>query len=116
VHTPDGTPCGLLNHLSASCRLVTALYPTAHLARLLCDLGMQPYDAEATAAHPPPFPVMLDGAMVGWIDHADTQAFVSTLRMLKVKGMSNVSARALWVSCVIVGVFGFLTSYSIEYS
>ena len=23
VHTPDGSPCGLLNHLSALCRVVT---------------------------------------------------------------------------------------------
>ena len=23
VHTPDGSPCGLLNHFSAMCRLVT---------------------------------------------------------------------------------------------
>ena len=23
VHTPDGSPCGLLNHLSAMCRIVT---------------------------------------------------------------------------------------------
>lgn len=23
VHTPDGSPCGLLNHLSAMCRVVT---------------------------------------------------------------------------------------------
>ena len=24
VHTPDGSPCGLLNHFTAACRVVTA--------------------------------------------------------------------------------------------
>jgi DNA-directed RNA polymerase I subunit RPA2 len=24
VHTPDGSPCGLLNHMSAACKVVTA--------------------------------------------------------------------------------------------
>lgn len=23
VHTPDGSPCGLLNHLTSSCRIIT---------------------------------------------------------------------------------------------
>ena len=23
VHTPDGSPCGLLNHFTAACRIVT---------------------------------------------------------------------------------------------
>jgi DNA-directed RNA polymerase I subunit RPA2 len=24
VHTPDGSPCGLLNHMAAACKVVTA--------------------------------------------------------------------------------------------
>ena len=115
MHTPDGTPCGLLNHLSAACRLVTALYPTMHLPRLLCDLGMQPYDMPATAAggtlaagdhgktkaSKEPFPVMLDGQMVGWLDEDCTRKFVDDLRMLKVKGICNVSFEYVGLNILI---------------
>ena len=31
VHTPDGSPCGLLNHFTAACRVVTA--PAAPVAQ-----------------------------------------------------------------------------------
>ena len=27
VHTPDGSPCGLLNHMTAACRVVAAPPP-----------------------------------------------------------------------------------------
>ena len=27
VHTPDGAPCGLLNHMAASCQVNRALIP-----------------------------------------------------------------------------------------
>jgi len=33
VHTPDGSPCGLLTHLTTACRLVT--YPPANNLREL---------------------------------------------------------------------------------
>ncbi|KIH47778.1 RNA polymerase Rpb2, domain 3, partial [Ancylostoma duodenale] len=40
VHTPDGAPCGLLNHVTASCRIVTHYSDTRELPALLADLGM----------------------------------------------------------------------------
>lgn len=39
VHTPDGAPCGLLNHLTATCEVVTKLVYTASVPALLCGLG-----------------------------------------------------------------------------
>ena len=33
IHTPDGTPCGLLNHLSASCTVVTELCENTDIQR-----------------------------------------------------------------------------------
>lgn len=40
VHTPDGAPCGLLNHLTAICEVVTKFVYTASVPALLCGLGM----------------------------------------------------------------------------
>lgn len=40
VHTPDGEPCGLMNHLTAICEVVTQPVYTASVPALLCNLGM----------------------------------------------------------------------------
>ena len=40
VHTPDGTPCGLLNHLSATCSAVNNTGPTEPLERFLYSNGV----------------------------------------------------------------------------
>ena len=39
VHTPDGEPCGLMNHMTASCEIVSQALPTVTLPALLCSLG-----------------------------------------------------------------------------
>lgn len=42
VHTPDGEPCGLMNHMTASCEIVAPTLPTTSLPALLCSLGGPP--------------------------------------------------------------------------
>lgn len=39
VHTPDGEPCGLMNHMTASCEIVAPTVSTTTLPALLCSLG-----------------------------------------------------------------------------
>lgn len=39
VHTPDGAPCGLMNHLTALSEIVTQVHTTTTLPTLLCSLG-----------------------------------------------------------------------------
>lgn len=51
VHTPDGEPCGLMNHMTACCEVVTEAAPTVTLPALLCSLGESP--------SPPSFPTPL---------------------------------------------------------
>ncbi|KAJ1554770.1 hypothetical protein HK096_001765, partial [Nowakowskiella sp. JEL0078] len=40
VHTPDGSPCGLLNHLSHSCEILTDLVDVSHIPSLVSSLGV----------------------------------------------------------------------------
>lgn len=40
VHTPDGAPCGLLNHVTANVRIVTDLSHTEGLLQYLGELGI----------------------------------------------------------------------------
>lgn len=39
VHTPDGEPCGLMNHMTANCEIVAQTASTVSLPALLCSLG-----------------------------------------------------------------------------
>ncbi|XP_033111134.1 DNA-directed RNA polymerase I subunit RPA2-like [Anneissia japonica] len=89
VHTPDGTPCGLMNHLSANCVVVNQQPMTAHLSRLLCSLGMIPYDsvgAETSQC----LLVLLDGRVLGIISEDAAKELANKLRMMKVNGLQNV--------------------------
>ncbi|TPX42598.1 DNA-directed RNA polymerase [Synchytrium endobioticum] len=40
VHTPDGSPCGLLNHLSHTCRIVTTPIDTRNVPCAVSELGI----------------------------------------------------------------------------
>jgi len=64
VHTPDGSPCGLLNHLTAPCRILTRFCRVPHkdIVSLLSSLGM--VDPRLPATHGS-LPVLLDGVLVG---------------------------------------------------
>ncbi|KAL3881452.1 hypothetical protein ACJMK2_027894, partial [Sinanodonta woodiana] len=90
VHTPDGAPCGLLNHLSASCQIQTGYFPTTHLLKLLCSLGVSPLDA------PPPgdvnecYTVLLDGRVLGYVSSHMVKDVAEKLRFMKVKGLNKV--------------------------
>jgi DNA-directed RNA polymerase I subunit RPA2 len=91
VHTPDGSPCGLLNHLSRTCRIVTFPLTTAHLTSLLTSNGM-------TSAHTPSvngkrhrnIVVQLDGRVIGWASPALTKQLATSLRIWKTEGKHNV--------------------------
>ncbi|VDN43837.1 unnamed protein product [Gongylonema pulchrum] len=47
VHTPDGAPCGLLNHVTASTRIVAHYSDTTELVKLIGELGMVGHSAIA---------------------------------------------------------------------
>src|SRR3984885_10053046 len=82
VHTPDGAPCGLLNHLSRTCRLVTSPLAVAHIPALLTKHGM-------TQAFTPSVDgkrnlcVQLDGRVIGWARPSVAQQLATSLRIWK---------------------------------
>ncbi|KAM9904683.1 hypothetical protein OXX69_007471, partial [Metschnikowia pulcherrima] len=50
VHTPDGSPCGLLNHLSHKCKIATEASDVSQVPLALAKLGVSP--AHSFAAGP----------------------------------------------------------------
>ncbi|KAI3681023.1 hypothetical protein L6452_35804 [Arctium lappa] len=101
VHTPDGSPCGLLNHMTASCR-VTSYYDSEGIIRdfskiqksilsVLVGAGMIPSLPKLVKAGPPEvLHVLLDGRVVGAIPTDRVEKAVSHLRKLKLSATSAI--------------------------
>eukprot|EP00731_Ephydatia_muelleri_P007732 Em0004g70a len=90
VHTPDGAPCGLLNHLAVSCRVTTSLLPTSQLPSLLASFGMHPVGTLVQLDHKSLVVVLLDGRLIGYVQATKAAALATKLRELKVLGKDNV--------------------------
>lgn len=84
VHTPDGSPCGLLNHLSHKCQIATEASDVSQVPVALAQLGVSP--AHSFAAGPNLCCVQLDGKVLGWTTHEHGKIVADTLRYWKVEG------------------------------
>lgn len=96
VHTPDGSPCGLLNHLSASCKVITGIpnrtlasnteyallheLDVSHVIEVLVDTGLEETGGSAHGH----IIVMLDGRPLGHVAADEAQHMADELRRVKV--------------------------------
>ena len=84
VHTPDGSPCGLLLHLSHMCRVVTE-HTSPELLSYLVQSGMQRVEGNSkvsqaflydeTYVH-----VILDGEIVGYVPRSFAPKLAANMR------------------------------------
>lgn len=81
MHTPDGAPCGLLNHLTHVCEVVNEESDFSSLPSLLVSLGLTPI--ASGVFDPSHLPVILEGKVVGRCTAAVAQRIASQLRALK---------------------------------
>lgn len=89
VHTPDGSPCGLLNHFAHKCRLVHQHLNVDHVPALLSSLGMlQPLDPSIDSRKH--VCVQLDGCVIGWASPKLAKQLADTLRLWKTEGQHDV--------------------------
>ncbi|KAL7753220.1 hypothetical protein RI367_000995 [Sorochytrium milnesiophthora] len=93
VHTPDGAPCGLLNHLSHSCVITTKPANNTNVVPLLVTMGMTPAALEGAQVGADQVCVQLDGRVVGWCSPDLALQISQQLRYLKVsnEGSYNLS-------------------------
>lgn len=87
VHTPDGTPCGLLNHLSVDC-IVSDSPKTSlveNIPRVLVNLGMIPLNS-LHIDYKKHYVVMLEGKVIGHINKSLATQVCVELRILKING------------------------------
>ena len=90
VHTPDGSPCGLLNHISLGCvplpnEEINMVQQSNNFRRLLAQLGMCPIGSDFGMIFPQNYlPVLLDGKLMGYVDPKLSKNLVQSLRSLKI--------------------------------
>lgn len=103
VHTPDGSPCGLLNHLSHTCEIVTDKINVSHIPSLVASLGAAqilgkgPFRSveardvlEAKGIKSEMMTIQLDGKVIGWGDVNIVLRIAKMLREFKVMGLHRV--------------------------
>ncbi|XP_058728826.1 DNA-directed RNA polymerase I subunit 2 isoform X2 [Vicia villosa] len=101
VHTPDGGPCGLLNHMTRTCR-ITSFYDSKgnikdyfkiklSILNILIDIGMTQALPKIFLPGPPEvLTVLLDGCIVGFIPSAEVEKVVAHIRKLKVSSAAVI--------------------------
>lgn len=82
VHTPDGSPCGLLNHLAHKCKIVTQPSDVSAVPQILADLGISPPNSLTSGPHS--CVVQLDGKVMGWTTHERGAQIANVLRYWKI--------------------------------
>lgn len=96
VHTPDGAPCGLLNHLAHTCEIITQPIDTSAVLDTLASLGVSqmvtapPKIQEGDALTSTLINVQLDGRIVGYCSMKKAEDVVKTLRYMKIKGLYGI--------------------------
>ncbi|KAJ7755894.1 hypothetical protein B0H16DRAFT_1540019 [Mycena metata] len=89
VHTPDGSPCGLLNHLSRTCRIVTHPLTVAHIPAVLAAHGMSQTTTHAVDGRKN-LCVQLDGRVIGWARPTTAAQLATNLRIWKTEGVHQI--------------------------
>lgn len=94
VHTPDGTPCGLLNHLTIGC-VVTCNENTSKPIRSFIQeqevipiSNIDDYDPETIAEYC--YPITIDGLLVAYVEHSKANDIMTKLRDHKVLGTNEI--------------------------
>ena len=88
VHTPDGSPCGLLNHLTHTVNVVASDPPdvaamNAEIESVLVRLGVIQMSVLTPPTAPDYLPVLLDGRVMGHVKADTAPAVVVELRSIK---------------------------------
>ena len=90
VHTPDGGPCGLLNHIAITCKPITSPLKKGpnfnkEFVRLCTKYGMNAEVYDLNIVHSPKcLYVLMDGRIIGNIEENLAENFCKSIRYLKI--------------------------------
>lgn len=87
VHTPDGAPCGLLNHFAHKCKIATKSVDVSAIPQVVAQMGVS---SKASASLEASVVVQLDGRILGFCSPTQAKVIADTLRYYKVEGTHNI--------------------------
>lgn len=91
VHTPDGSPCGLLNHLTEMAVVTNWRPTTIGVMRYLRTLGMEELDSPLVLNNSQLIHVILDGKVVGYLMSKESgHKLATSLRNAKASGVAEI--------------------------
>lgn len=94
VHTPDGDPCGILNHLTSTAVLTQgAIANREDILQLFSDFNFVPAPALSAVHIRPPkdsIPVVVDGRVLGFVKENCAEALADQIRYSKVRDAVTV--------------------------
>ena len=91
VHTPDGSPCGLLNHLTELAVVTNWRPSTSGVLKCLKSLGMEELDSPMLLNSSELIHVLLDGKLIGFLLSAEEgHKVASFLRNAKASAISDI--------------------------
>ena len=95
AHTPDGSPCGLLNHMTNIATILTHPNPIPMSATVSALVGLGMLSAQSYPLGSLPsshyLPVLLDGVVAGKVALADAPLFLAQVRLLKNQHHASIS-------------------------
>ena len=117
VNTPDGSPCGLLNHIAKSCIVTTDFVSVESLKTELVFQGMLPVDEISLHTLIPlncseVIRIHLNGRLIGFCSLLDSVRIISTLRRLKVTNSLSQFLEIVLVPSVYGSIFPGLYIFS----
>ncbi|ODH48499.1 hypothetical protein GX48_05366 [Paracoccidioides brasiliensis] len=87
VHTPDGSPCGLLNHLAHKCKIETSNLDVSGVPQIISNLGVT---SESSVSLEESVVVQMDGRILGYCSPKQARIISDTLRYWKVEGNKSL--------------------------
>jgi DNA-directed RNA polymerase I subunit RPA2 len=87
IHTPDGSPCGLLNHLAHQCQVQIKRIDTSGVEKAVVQLGLL---SSPSMAINDSLSVQLDGRILGYCSAKRAREVAQLLRHWKVNGEHNI--------------------------
>lgn len=87
VHTPDGSPCGLLNHLAHQCQIQMTPTDVSEVEAAVIQLGLS---GSPSVALDESVAVQLDGRVLGYCTPKQAKFIAQTLRFWKVEDKNGI--------------------------
>lgn len=90
VHTPDGTPCGLLNHLTVGCVVTCNRNDPEPVEKAILAQYILELDKADMTDLDNYYPITLDGRLIAYVENDFATTLVTKLRRYKIKESKKI--------------------------